>query len=87
MLIFSGDKLHCGTSPTDQNARVVLNINYLPGITTENIPFIPDWLPMKTDKLLKIYLKVQECTTRKQARKLIKKYDKKYKKLSILNDH
>ena len=42
---------------------------------------------MKTDKLLKIYLKVQECTTRKQARKLIKKYDKKYKKLSILNDH
>ncbi len=42
MLIFSGDKLHCGTSPTDQNARVVLNINYLPGITTENIPFIPD---------------------------------------------
>ena len=42
---------------------------------------------MKTAKLLKIYTEVQECTTKKQARKLIKKYDKHYKSLSLLNDH
>ena len=42
MVIFSGDKVHCGTSCTDQHARVVLNINYLPGITFDDIPYIPD---------------------------------------------
>ena len=41
---------------------------------------------MKTAKLLKIYTKVQECTTRKQAKKLIKKYDKHIRKVSVLND-
>ena len=42
LLIFSGDKYHCGTSCTDKHARVVLNINYLPGITFDDIPYIPD---------------------------------------------
>ena len=42
MVIFSGDKVHCGTSCTDQHARVVLNINYIPGITFDDIPYIPD---------------------------------------------
>ena len=42
LLIFSGDKYHCGTSCTDQHARVVLNINYIPGITFDDIPYIPD---------------------------------------------
>ncbi len=32
-------------------------------------------------------MKVQDCTTREKAQKLIKKADKAYKKLSVLNDH
>ena len=42
MVIFSGDKVHCGTSCTDKHARVLLNINYIPGITFDDIPYIPD---------------------------------------------
>ena len=42
LLIFSGDKYHCGTSCTDKHSRVVLNINYIPGITFDDIPYIPD---------------------------------------------
>ena len=42
---------------------------------------------MKSHKLLKIYMKAQECTSQKKAKKLIKKYDKKYKRISLLNDH
>ncbi len=42
---------------------------------------------MKTAKLLKIYMKAQECTSQKKAKKLIKKYNKHFKSLSILNDH
>tara|TARA_B100001996_G_C18595253_1_gene567631 strand:- start:441 stop:575 length:135 start_codon:yes stop_codon:yes gene_type:complete len=43
-------------------------------------------MPMQTSKLLKIYMKAQECTSRVKAKKLIKKADKKFKKLSPLND-
>ena len=42
---------------------------------------------MKTSKLLKIYMKAQVCTDRGKAKKLIKKHDKKFKRLSILNDY
>ena len=42
---------------------------------------------MNSQKLLKIYMKAQECTSHKKAKKLIKKYTKHYKKISILNDH
>ncbi len=42
---------------------------------------------MNSQKLLKIYMKAQECTSHKKAKKLIKKYDKKYKRISLLNDH
>ena len=41
MLIFDGDLMHCGTSPTDTQIRALLNINYIPGITNEGIPYIP----------------------------------------------
>ena len=44
-------------------------------------------MPMQTSKLLKIYMKAQECTSRDKAKKLIKKYDKKLKRISILNDY
>ena len=42
---------------------------------------------MKTQKLLKIYMKAQECTSRVKAKKLIKKHDKKFRRMSLLNDH
>ena len=42
---------------------------------------------MKSHKLLKIYMKAQECTSRVKAKKLIKKYTKHYKRISVLNDH
>ncbi len=32
-------------------------------------------------------MKAQECASRKKAQKLIKKYDKRIRKLSPLNDH
>jgi len=41
---------------------------------------------MKTAKLLKIYMKAQECSSPKQAKKLIKKYNKHFKSLSPLSD-
>ena len=44
-------------------------------------------MPMKTVTLLKIYMKAQECTSHKKAKKLIKKADKKFKRISLLNDH
>ena len=44
-------------------------------------------MPMKTATLLKIYMKAQECTSRVKAKKLIKKYDKKIRRISILNDY
>ena len=44
-------------------------------------------MPMKTSKLLKIYMKAQICTDRVKAKKLIKKYDKKLKRISLLNDY
>ena len=40
ILIFDGHLQHCGASCTDQKARVLININYLPGLV-DNIPFIP----------------------------------------------
>ena len=42
---------------------------------------------MNSQKLLKIYMKAQECTSRDKAKKLIKKADKKFKRISLLNDH
>ena len=42
ILIFDGSTLHCGASPTDQKARVVLNVNYMPGLLSDNTPYIPD---------------------------------------------
>ena len=44
-------------------------------------------MPMKTATLLKIYMKAQECTSHKKAKKLIKKYDHKLKRISLLNDY
>ena len=44
-------------------------------------------MPMKTATLLKIYMKAQECTSRDKAKKLIKKYDKKFKRISLLNEY
>ena len=44
-------------------------------------------MPMKTATLLKIYMKAQECTSRDKAKKLIKKFDKKIRRISILNDY
>ncbi len=32
-------------------------------------------------------MKAQECTSRDKAKKLIKKYTKHYKRMSVLNDH
>ena len=42
---------------------------------------------MNSQKLLKIYMKAQECTSRDKAKKLIKKYNKKIRRISILNDY
>ena len=41
MLIFDGNELHCGASCTDEKARVVLNINYLPGSLADGTKYIP----------------------------------------------
>ena len=41
ILIFDGSLKHCGASCTDQKRRILININYIPGITNENIPYIP----------------------------------------------
>ena len=42
MLIFDGSLEHCGVSCTDQKRRIVLNINYVPGILNDNTSYIPD---------------------------------------------
>ena len=42
MLIFDGSLDHCGVSCTDQKRRIVLNINYVPGILNDNTYYIPD---------------------------------------------
>tara|TARA_B100001996_G_C18595253_1_gene567632 strand:- start:575 stop:1105 length:531 start_codon:yes stop_codon:yes gene_type:complete len=41
MLIFSGNLKHCGVSCTDQKRRIVLNINYKPGIDESGSPYFP----------------------------------------------
>ena len=41
ILIFDGSLKHCGASCTDKKRRILININYIPGITNQNIPFIP----------------------------------------------
>ena len=42
VLIFDGSELHCGASCTDEKARFVLNINYLPGTLDDGSKYIPD---------------------------------------------
>ena len=42
LIIFDGSTLHCGASCTDQKARIVLNVNYIPGQIADNTPYIPD---------------------------------------------
>ena len=42
VVIFKGDQLHCGASATDVSARMVLNINYLPGKLDDESKYIPD---------------------------------------------
>ena len=32
-------------------------------------------------------MKAQQCASREKAQKLIRKYDKRIRKLSVLNDH
>ena len=86
IVIFDSNLEHRGVSCTDQKRRTVLNINYIPGELPDQSWFIPDQ-PMKTQKLLKIYMKAQNCTDRVKAKKLIKKHDKKFKRISLLNDH
>ena len=41
MLIFDGNELHCGASCTDEKARVVLNLNYLPGSLSDGTKYVP----------------------------------------------
>ena len=42
LVTFYGGLEHAVCSCTDQNVRVVLNINYIPGITFDDITYIPD---------------------------------------------
>ena len=42
VVIFDGSTLHCGASATDVSARMVLNINYLPGKLDDESKYIPD---------------------------------------------
>ena len=42
IVIFDGSELHCGVSCTDEKARFVLNINYLPGTLDDGSKYIPD---------------------------------------------
>ena len=42
LLIFDGNDLHCGTSPTDSKVRMVLNINYFPEDTKDGSKYMPD---------------------------------------------
>tara|TARA_R100000008_G_scaffold80182_1_gene62391 strand:+ start:370 stop:903 length:534 start_codon:yes stop_codon:yes gene_type:complete len=41
LIIFDGYREHCGVSCTDQKRRIVLNINYIPGITQDGSEYIP----------------------------------------------
>ena len=86
IVIFNSNLNHRGVSCTDQKRRIVLNINYVPGTIIDGSKYIPDQ-PMNSQKILKIYMKAQECTSRDKAKKLIKKYNKKIRRISILNDY